>query len=106
MSHLTEINCSTVLEEIKKEKLRQNQQNNHSNFTHSFKSNQIYLNSLFVKGGDFVNINPEESAFWTDLFANCFLCFENHKNDESITNTLNHDDMLFFVSKIEPEQVI
>ncbi len=70
----------------------------------NFVKSLIFLFFNFL-GGDFVNINPEESAFWTDLFANCFLCFENHKNDESITNTLNHDDMLFFVSKIDPDQV-
>jgi hypothetical protein len=32
MSHLTEINCSTVLEEIKKEKLKQAQRQNDSKY--------------------------------------------------------------------------
>ena len=36
------------------------------------------------------------------MFANCFLCYE---QNSSVTNSLAHDDMLFFVSKANPEQV-
>lgn len=83
MSFLTDINCSTVLEAIRNEKLKQKDKfNSDSN--------------------DFVNINPNENTFWTGLFANCFLCFE---SDSSIKNTLTHDDMLFFVSKFDNDQV-
>lgn len=50
---------------------------------------------------EFVEVNQVEGAFWTDLFVNCFLCY-----DETQTkNELNHDDMLFFVSKLDPQEV-
>ena len=60
-----------------------------------------------VAEGDFVNINLHVNTFWTDLFANCFLCHEYNQQEgaSSITNTLTHDDMLFFVSRIATENV-
>lgn len=83
MSNLDEITCSTVLEAIKTEKQRQ--RNNLKN-----KDNT----------DEYVEVSHHECAFWTDLFANCFLCY-----DESQTkNELHHDDMLFFVSKINPDE--
>ena len=55
---------------------------------------------LLTENEDFVEINPEENTFWTGLFANCFLCTDN----DSVKNSLTHDDMLFFVSKINLEE--
>lgn len=55
---------------------------------------------LSTENDDYIEINPEENTFWTGLFANCFLC----TSDESIKNELTHDDLLFFVSKINLEQ--
>ncbi len=52
-----------------------------------------------------MNINPQEITFWTDLFANCFLCDELSGGPDAVKNSLTHDDMLFFVSKLDPQQV-
>ena len=55
-------------------------------------------------------MNLQVNTFWTDLFANCFLVNDYGNNNKegatSIINTLTHDDMLFFVSKIASEEVI
>ena len=55
-------------------------------------------------------MNLQVNTFWTDLFANCFLVNDYGNNNKegatSIKNTLTHDDMLFFVSKIASEEVI
>lgn len=85
MSFLTDINCTTVLEAIKKER--------------SERKNE--LENQNECDNDFVNISPQQTMFWTDMFANCFLCYE---QNSSVTNSLAHDDMLFFVSKANPEQ--
>jgi hypothetical protein len=62
------------------------------------------------KAEGFVNVNLQVNTFWTDLFANCFLVNDYGNNNKegatSIINTLTHDDMLFFVSKIASEEVI
>ena len=54
-----------------------------------------------------MNVNLQVNTFWTDLFANCFLCTEEDNKDgaRSVINTLTHDDMLFFVSKIATDEV-
>lgn len=85
MSYLTEINCKTILEAIKSEKIKQKAE------------------SEKEKDEDYVNINTVVNPFWTDLFANCFLVTESSDGTETtrqVKNTLTHDDMLFFVSKL------
>ncbi|CAF0928585.1 unnamed protein product [Brachionus calyciflorus] len=79
MSFLNDINCSTILEAIKQEKERIRQE-------------------LDNKTDEYIDVNPSEGAFWTDLFANCFLCYENNTK-----NNLSHDDMFFFVSRVNSE---
>lgn len=80
MSFLTEINCNTILEAIKSEKLRQK-------------------NEIEDESGEYVTIKSAVNTFWTDLFANCFLCYENGSDEAGAPkNSLVHDDMLFFVN--------
>ncbi|RNA28579.1 hypothetical protein BpHYR1_027479 [Brachionus plicatilis] len=79
MSFLDDLNCATVLEAIKKEKER-------------------IKNELDSKSDDYIEVSPNEGAFWTDLFANFFLCSE-----KTNKNNIAHDDMLFFVSRIDSE---
>lgn len=52
-----------------------------------------------LKGGEYVTIKSAVNTFWTDLFANCFLCYENGSDEAGAPkNSLVHDDMLFFVN--------
>lgn len=79
MSFLTEINCRTILEAIKNEKLRQKDE-------------------LQNESGEYIRI-PQVNLFWTDIFANCFLCYDVGKDEAGYkTNSLTQDDMLFFVN--------
>ena len=72
MSHLTEINCSTVLEEIKKEKLKQLQRQNdskHFNFNKKLYSDSFNFETVdHVKHERFRPFNvPDRSPFLTDF---------------------------------------
>ena len=60
MSHLTEINCSTVLEEIKKEKLKQLQRQNDSKYFNVNK--KLYSDSFNLS----MNVT-DRSPFLTDF---------------------------------------
>lgn len=53
-----------------------------------------------MKGGEYVNVKSAVNTFWTDLFANCFLCYEDNSDGDALKqrNSLLHDDMLFFVN--------
>lgn len=97
MNFVDELNCTTVLEAIKKEKERIKNELDNKSKIQMLNLKIIYLDCL---GDDYVEVNPNEGAFWTNLFANFFLCFEK-TNKSNIT----HDDMLFFVSKIDSENV-
>ena len=116
MSYLTEINCKTILEAIKSEKIKQRAESEKESKLAEGKKGVWNLCSIplfwFVfctEEEDYVNINTVVNPFWTDLFANCFLVTESSDGSETTTrqvkNTLTHDDMLFFVSKLTNNEV-
>jgi hypothetical protein len=99
-------NCSSILLAIKEEKLKARTEAEQSQ-GNSFELASCYLFSFNSKtvcdsfqDSDFVNINPRDNVFWTILFTNYFLCSDTH-NDNSLT----HDDLVFFVSKLDAEEV-
>jgi CRISPR/Cas system CMR-associated protein Cmr5 small subunit len=93
MSYLTELTCTSILKAINDEREKEKEK-------------------LATDSDDFVNVHNHVNTFWTDLFANCFLCVEEQSKTTETNEENNHkftisaDDMLFFVSKLATDEVI